>query len=141
VRRSDELPRKTPIAQVMTTKLSTADVHDTIETVRKLLLEGSFHHVPILEGSKLVGIISSRDLVRFYQGARSGEDEARSPDVATRAEHLMQTDLVTMRSDESVERAIDLLADGEIHSVLVLDAEDALVGISTNIDLLEYLFA
>jgi CBS-domain-containing membrane protein len=45
-----------------------------------------------------------------------------------------------MRSDETVEHAIDLLASGERHSLLIVDREEALAGIVTNIDLLEYLF-
>ena len=94
----------------------------------------------MLKERKLVGIISSRDLVSFYRSVRAGEMKPADAD-DRRAKHLMQTELVTMRSDDSVERAIDLLADGAIHSVLVLDADDALAGITTNVDLLEYLFA
>jgi acetoin utilization protein AcuB len=137
------MPMHTPIAEVMSTKLQTANVGDSLEQVRDLLRSNSFHHVPILEGQHLVGIISSRDLVRIYRedfAAGPGSDrssESESPTVAT----TMQTDLVTMRSDQSVDKAIDLLADGAIHSVLVLDEDDELVGITTNIDLLEYLFA
>jgi CBS domain-containing protein len=93
--------------------------------------------VPILDGDQLVGIISSRDLVRVYRREREEGPSAEAPTVAG----TMQRELVTLRVDQSVDRAIDLLADGAIHSVLVLDEEDRLAGIATNIDLLEYLFA
>jgi len=136
------VPKRTPIAEVMTKNLRTADVRDSLETVRNLLLRESFHHVPILDGASLVGIISSRDLVRVYHRARSEASEATGPstDTPTVAD-TMQTELVTMRIDESVEKAIDVLADGAIHSVLVLDANEELAGIATNVDLLEYLLA
>lgn len=136
------MPKLTPISEVMTSKPNTCDVRDSLESVRDLLLRESIHHVPILEGKRLVGIISSRDLVRVYRQSRSDdvvgdEADADGPSVAT----TMQTSLITMRADEKVDRAIDLLADGAIHSVLVLDAGGELVGIATNNDLLEYLLA
>jgi CBS domain-containing protein len=53
----------------------------------------------------------------------------------------MKTELVTIRENESIEKAIDVLADGSIHSVLVINKDERLVGIATNIDLLDYLFA
>jgi CBS domain-containing protein len=116
------MPKHTPIAEVMTTRLCTADVGDTLETVRAMMVRESIHHVPILEGRKLAGIISSRDLVQTYRKARSDGD-ATTPEDATVAS-LMQRNVVTMRSDENVERALDLLAAGAIHSVLVLDADE-----------------
>ena len=47
--------------------------------------------------------------------------------------------VVTLRADDPVERAVDLIADGSVHSVLVLDAARRLVGIVTDTDLLDYL--
>jgi CBS-domain-containing membrane protein len=51
----------------------------------------------------------------------------------------MSTELATIRSDENAEAAVDLIASGAIHSVLVLDRAERLVGIVTDTDLLEYL--
>ena len=59
---------------------------------------------------------------------------------ATLAE-TMSTDLATLRADEPVERAIERIAEGRLHSVLVLDTESRLVGIVTDTDLLDYLRA
>jgi acetoin utilization protein AcuB len=126
----------------MTKRVQTADVGDTLSKVRRMVADGSFHHVPILDGDVLVGIISSRDLVQVYRHLSNtdatGSDFAlpEEPSIA----RTMTTDLVTMRSDESVEKAIDTLGDGRIHSILVLDEDERLIGIVTNIDLLEYLF-
>lgn len=52
---------------------------------------------------------------------------------------VMSIELATIRSDENAEAAIDLIASGAIHSVLVVDREERLVGIVTDTDLLEYL--
>jgi CBS domain-containing protein len=115
----------------MTSRIRTVDVSKSLSAVRDLVSAEKFHHVPILDGTELVGIISSRDLVQVYRHRDSDE-----PSIAD----TMSTDLTTIRVDDKVERAINELADGDIHSILVLDAEERLVGIVTNIDLLDYLF-
>ena len=135
------MPKITPIATIMTKCPVTAGIDESLESVRKTLVAEDIHHLPILEGNELVGIISSRDLVRAYRkfGRSSLEVDPGGRPLAS-IRDTMATNLVTMRSDESIDRAIDILADGAIHSVLVIDEEERLVGIATNIDILDYLF-
>jgi CBS domain-containing protein len=134
----------TPISHVMTTRIRTVEVNAPMSAVRHILAEGLFHHVPVVEGENLVGMISSRDLVqicRKISGADSSAAIDAKLDETTTIKEVMQPNLVVMRSDESVDRAFDLLGDGNIHSVLVIDEYEHLVGIVTNPDLLDYLFA
>jgi len=51
----------------------------------------------------------------------------------------MTRELVTVRDDDPIDRAIDLIADAHIHSVLVVDADERLVGIVTDKDIVQYL--
>lgn len=136
------MPRKTLISEVMTREVVTIDVLAQMSEVRKILTTQKFHHLPVIDGASLVGIISTNDLIRVMQKLPSAttNDLNDSLDRSTSIEETMQTDLLTMRLDETVERAIDLLASGERHSLLIVDPEEALAGIVTNIDLLEYLF-
>lgn len=135
------MPGRTPISKIMTTQVRTVGVDATLSDVRLLMVAEGFHHVPVLDGDTPVGVISSRDLVRIYlrpgSGCRGRADEGL--DRASTLAETMSTDLVTMRSDESVDVAIDLVAEGAVHSVLVLDGEGRLVGIVTVIDLLDHL--
>jgi CBS domain-containing membrane protein len=135
------MPRRTPISELMTTRVRTLDARAKPSEARRLLSEERVHHVPIVDEGVVVGIVSARDLVRALRGAPRGAgasvDEIldRGGDVA----ELMSSDLVTMRADESVEQAIERIADGTVHSVLVLDAGGRLAGIVTDTDLLDYL--
>ena len=138
------MTKDTKIAEIMTRSVKVAQLDDDLSDVREILMKGRFHHVPILDGEKLVGIISSRDFIRIHRelSATGFERDIDSMiDSAKSIEGIMQTDLVTLSTNQSVERAIDLLADGEIHSVLVVDEDGKLAGIVTNVDLLEFLFA
>jgi len=139
LRENSLMVRDTPISQVMTMSVRTAGLGEKLSDVRHMMVEGTFHHMPIVDGERLVGILSARDLIQISRG-RTATDNASLDACSTIAE-AMQTDLVTMQSDDSVERAIDLLSDGAVHSVLVLDGNEHLVGIVTNIDLLDYLFS
>jgi CBS domain-containing protein len=89
----------------------------------------------------VVGLLSSRDLVGILREAKSGGSESVD-DILDRCSSIRQamtTPLVTLRPDDPLERAIDLIADGSIHSLLVLDAGRRLAGIITDTDLLDYL--
>ena len=135
------MPRKTPISEVMTTRVRTLGVDAKLSEARRTLTKERIHHLPIVENGILVGLISSRDLVQILREAKASGSESvdQSLDRSASLAKVMSTDLVTVRSDEPVERAIELIADGSIHSVLVLDAERRLVGILTDTDLLDYL--
>ena len=137
------MTKDTKIAEIMTRSVKVAQVEDDLSGVREILMKGRFHHVPILDGEKLVGIISSRDFIRIHRelSATGFERDIDSMiDSAKSIEGIMQTDLVTLSTNQSVEHAIDHLADGEIHSVLVVDEDGKLAGIVTNVDLLNFLF-
>jgi acetoin utilization protein AcuB len=139
------MPGKTLISEVMTHDVVTIDVRAPMSQVRKILTSQKFHHLPVVDeadGDQLVGMISSTDLIRVMHTLPPASGELNDAlDKATSIKETMQTDLFTMRQDGSVERAIDLLAGGEMHSLLIIDRDEALVGIVTNIDLLEYLFS
>lgn len=55
----------TQVRDYATGVLVTADVSDTPADVAKRMLELGIRHLPVTEGSSLVGIISTRDLLAF----------------------------------------------------------------------------
>lgn len=127
-----------PVSHLMTSHVRTAAVDDDLRTVWKVLLEERCHHVPIVENDRLVGIISTRDLLRVARERGFDRIEQGIEGIEV-ARDVMSTDLVTVQDDDPVEIAIDRIADGRIHALLVLDAGGALAGIVTDHDLLYYL--
>jgi CBS domain-containing protein len=135
------MSRKTPISELMTTHIHTLEVGAKLSEVRRMLTEQRVHHLPIVDKGVLVGMVSSRDLVGILRRAKTvpGESIDQTLDRSSTVAKVMSSQLVTVRSDESVEQAIERIADGSVHSVLVLDAGRRLVGIVTDTDLLDYL--
>jgi CBS domain-containing protein len=94
------------IADVMTSHLHTAEPSQSLADVWRLLVEQRCHHVPITKGGQLVGVISTRDLVRIARdnGAKKLTSDVLGDKTAADA---MSTDLETIQFDEPVEAAID----------------------------------
>ncbi|MBL8437584.1 MAG: CBS domain-containing protein [Zoogloeaceae bacterium] len=54
-------PAKTTLSEVMTTKLQTITADRPLGHALHLMYEGGFRHVPVVDGTKPVGVISARD--------------------------------------------------------------------------------
>jgi CBS domain-containing protein len=55
---------ETPIAEVMTRKVTTCNPADTIGSIMEHMTAGKFRHVPVVEQGRLTGIISIGDVVK-----------------------------------------------------------------------------
>lgn len=54
------------VAQVMTTKPYTMSSTATIKEVAEVLAEKEFRTIPIVDGENLVGMISTKDIIKFF---------------------------------------------------------------------------
>lgn len=100
----------------------------TIAEARALCRQHRIRHLPIVEGARLVGLVSDRDL-RWSQGRQVPEDEP----VAT----LMSTVLRTVRADARCSDAARLMTEFKV-SCLPVVAGSELQSIVTTTDLLEH---
>lgn len=55
-------PKATPLKDVMTTDIITIGPMTTLKEAAKIMASKWIRHLPVVEGSKVVGIISQRDL-------------------------------------------------------------------------------
>lgn len=64
------------VADVMTRKVTTCGEEATVNEVMELMTRGRFRHIPVVEGGKLVGLVSIGDLVkrRIEDAEREAED-------------------------------------------------------------------
>jgi CBS domain-containing protein len=60
-------PRQTLVRDVMTTRLHTAAPEDTLLDVMRLMTERRCRHVPVMDGDKLVGLVSIGDITKATQ--------------------------------------------------------------------------
>lgn len=62
-------PLDTPLSAVMTKDLITVDPGTSLRDAARIMTEKWIRHLPVLEGGKLVGIVSQRDLAGMLAGA------------------------------------------------------------------------
>jgi CBS domain-containing protein len=100
----------------------------------------SFHHLPVLDGKKVVGMVSQRDLL---QATVAGVDrtpaalarEARFLE-STFVRDLMKTRIVKARPSDSVAVTAERMLESRVDALPVVNENDELVGIVTSHDLL-----
>lgn len=65
-----------PVADYMTKEVAVCHEHDTVNGVMARMTEGRFRHMPVVEGGKLIGLVSIGDIVkhRIAQVEREAED-------------------------------------------------------------------
>jgi CBS domain-containing protein len=57
--------KETPVADIMTRDLVTISPQHTVGECMRIVTDKRFRHLPVLEGGKLVGIVSIGDLVNW----------------------------------------------------------------------------
>lgn len=130
-----------PITHIMTSEPTTVHTGQKPSEVRALLAEGAFHHVPVVSGERLVGMISSTDMIRLSFASFVGDDRAFDAwlDHTYTIEEIMQRELTTLSTHDAVRDAATVLAHNSFHSLPVVDDAGGLAGIVTSSDLIQYL--
>ena len=72
-----------PVSRFMTQKVMTCTGETSITDVMELMTQQKFRHVPIVEGGRLVGIVSIGDVVKERLGEVEAEAEAIKEYIAT----------------------------------------------------------
>ena len=62
-----------PVSRVMTKDLITASPEDDLETVLQTMTAKHFRHLPIVDGERLIGVISIGDVVKAQLDKYQGE--------------------------------------------------------------------
>jgi CBS domain-containing protein len=136
------MKRNEPITKIMTSDIETAHTGQKLSEVRRMLANNPYHHVPVVSGGKLIGMISASDMLTLSL-AIYGVDE-RAVDAMLDAEHtiesVMTTKLTTISVKDTVRTAAELLGEGAYHSLPIVD-DGKLVGLVTSTDVIRYLLA
>jgi CBS domain-containing protein len=125
----------------MTKEVVTLDLSDPVSKARQLFEESGIHHLPVVNGGELVGLVTFTDFLRISFG-EFGNQDVRSLDAVLdhtyQIKDVMNGDPVTMPSTGTVRDAAQLLSTRGFHSVPVVDGKK-LAGIVTSTDLIRYL--
>jgi CBS domain-containing protein len=65
-----------PVSAVMTRKVISCKQTDTVSAIMEMMTSGKFRHLPVLEGDRVVGLISIGDIVKWRVREYEAEQEA-----------------------------------------------------------------
>lgn len=137
------LKHKESITNVMTPNPRTISLKTTLSEVGKIFEKEEIHHLPVVDGRELVGILSYMDLMRVSFEQSFGVTDKRAVyavlDNTLDVESIMTKDPVFILSTGTVREAAEKLCTGHFHSLPVVNDDHELVGIVTSKDLIAYL--
>jgi len=135
------MPLSTPILQIIDRDPITVDVKQKVSDAARALSTERFHHLPILNGRRLVGMLSAMDLLKLNASVTGDPDAVTSDfiDRHYRLEDVMQKDVITVSDRATVGDAARALSAGGFHAVPVVDVRDNLFGVVTTTDLVAHM--
>jgi len=125
----------------MTTEIITLNTGDSLETAETLFKKHNIRHIPVVSGSKIIGMLSYTDLLRISFADAVGEDEDEVDSVVYNMftiEQVMTKNLVKVNSESTIKEVAEILSKREFHAIPVVD-DGTIVGIITTTDLINYL--
>jgi signal-transduction protein with cAMP-binding, CBS, and nucleotidyltransferase domain len=125
----------TPAGKIMSSQLQTIASHRPMLDASHVMEQQGVRHLCVADGEEIVGLISIRDLVRYFVYAESGP--IRELDNVYRPlSVLMQTSIETIDSDVPVRHAAQQMAIKKVGALLV-QQDGELKGIVTERDLVQ----
>jgi len=126
-----------PVNRFMTTPVLTVDINDPAGEVLRLFAGYPVHHLPVLDQEKVVGMLSSADVMKLDlflpKGGKSPIDYLNQ---RMKVGPLVRRPVLTVQPHQSVETAARLMAEHGVHGLVVVDAHDHLLGIITTTDII-----
>lgn len=129
-----------PVIHIMTENPISIKNNQKLSDARDLFSSGRLHHLPVVDGEKLVGIISSSDLVKLSLLYES-DDESLGDflDRQYTIDSVMQKHPISVGVEATVHEAAKLLSAGGFHALPVIGYDGVLKGIVTSTDMINLL--
>jgi CBS domain-containing protein len=125
------------VRDIMVKEVATLDVNDELSLANDIIRLGRIRHLPVVEGSRLVGIISERDLFRssLAQALGYGSQGSREVMKSLRIKDIMVKNVITVTPETDLCEAVRLMVDRKIGCLPVVENE-RLAGLITETDIL-----
>jgi predicted transcriptional regulator/GNAT superfamily N-acetyltransferase len=134
-RRLEVLGTPKRAADLMTRQILTIGPDDKLQMLEEQMERFRFRHLPVVEGDKLVGLISHSDLLHASSSYLSDTAKERNAIIhQLPASRIMLRDFVTVRPTEPLAAVAALMWKTRLGCVLVTDDEQNLLGIITEGD-------
>ncbi len=110
------------VRDVMTANPESVSEKDSIREVARIMKDADTGVVPVVDGRKIIGLITDRDIV--VRGVAEGKnvDDMRVNEIMTKS-------VRSVREDATVGDALNMMSSADIRRIAVVNQNDELVGI------------
>lgn len=115
------------VRQMMSNRVISIESHENAEQAAKMIAEHNIGSLPVVNGGKLCGMITDRDIV--LRCVSEGKEPER-----TKVRDIMTSNISFVSPNQEVEEALDLMAQKQIRRLPVVENEK-MVGILTIADI------
>ena len=129
------------IDRILTKHVITVHIKEKLSYVTEIFRENMIHHIPVLDGKKPIGIISTNDIFKLIYNIDK-QDERMIDAVLDHNFSIadaMSKDLVTLSVSSTIKDAASILQFSTIHSIIITNHAGEFAGIVTSTDLIKYL--
>ena len=135
------MKRNEPVSNIMSDKITAVQEGQPLSEVRHKMIDSNIHHIPVLSGKNLVGMVSFTDMMKLnvvISGADNHTIDAII-DQQFSIGDIMSTELTTLNDRDTIRQAAEVLSGNNFHAVPVTNSNSELQGIVTSSDLIRYL--
>jgi len=109
------------VSEVMTRDVQTIRPDQPVQEAASFMLSADAGSVPVIDGDRLIGMITDRDI------AVRGVAKGHGPDTPVR--ELMTDDIICVREDDDVDDVASKMSEAQVRRLPVIDDQERLCGI------------
>jgi CBS domain-containing protein len=109
----------------------TIDADQTVAYAARMLKDENVGHAPVVEGQRLVGTLTDRDIVMRVVAEGKDPQMIKVRDVAS-------SDLVTVDPEQDLDEALHLMASHQVRRLPVVEEDGRVVGVLAQADVAEH---
>lgn len=134
------MKKNVPVSTIMTKNVIKLNLKDELTKAETLFKKHNIRHIPVVSGSKIIGMLSYSDLLRISFADAVYEDEEIDSVVYDMFDisQVMTKNIVSVTENTTIKETAEILASKEFHALPVVK-DGNLVGIVTTTDLMKYL--
>jgi CBS domain-containing protein len=117
----------TKVREVMTQRPRSVTPQTPVNEVAELMAADDVGAIPVVDGERLVGIVTDRDIV--VRAIAKGKDTRGMP-----ASEVSSRELVTVDPEDDLSDALQLMARHQVRRLAVIDERERLVGVLSQAD-------
>jgi len=133
------MKKREQVSKIMTPNPVTVNTTNKVSEVVDIFQKQNIHHIPVVSGSNLLGIISKSDIDKISFVTNAQDEKANTAVYDNlQIEQIMTSSVDSIQAEDQIRDAAEMLAQGEYHALPVMEGQE-LKGIVTSTDVIQYL--